>query len=64
MRKQLISGLLLVLSTVLFAQEATIAAMRGRVEVQKAGGNWIPATVGMVVAQNTVVSTGATSRAR
>ena len=63
MKKLLLLLILLIPAVAIAAQEATITAISGKVEVLAPGRDWTPATVGMVLARSAVVSTGFNSSA-
>jgi len=47
-----------ILSSPLFAENATVTYVRGKVEVQRTDGNWYPLDVGDVVTESETISTG------
>lgn len=50
--------LLSLLAVGVYAQSATFQAVNGKVEIQRSGGSWEPAQVGMAIDRETTVSTG------
>jgi hypothetical protein len=63
MKRLLLLTILLIPAIVIPAQEVTITAMSGKVEILAPGRDWAPAAVGMVLAVSAVVSTGFNSNA-
>lgn len=63
-RTALVSALLLSMAILpVFGQNATVTSITGKVQLLAAGGTWTNASVGSVVTQGTVVSTGFNSSA-
>jgi len=64
MKKAILTVLLMGVAAYVFAQSGTIRELSGEVEIRQAGAaDFVPATVGSEVAQDTIVSTGFRSSA-
>ena len=62
--KIVIISQLFILSGLLFAQEAVISQIRGKVEIREAGGQWFQAREDQVLPAGSEISTGINSSAR